>query len=94
MRSQSGEAASRILLRADICIRRCKESGEGLLKVRFNGEKQKSLSDLLAPGEKKKVNQQAAVARNWMKPPGLPLKSMTSIFILFEHHLTLRATLF
>lgn len=55
MRPQSGNAASPLLLRADICIRRCEESKEGLLKVSFNGEKQKSLSDLVAPGGEKKA---------------------------------------
>lgn len=55
MGPQSGDAALRLLLRADICIRMCEKSKEGLLKVSFNGEKQKSLSDLLAPGGEKKL---------------------------------------
>lgn len=42
-----------------------------------------------------KLNQQVAADRNWMKPPGLRLKSMKSIFILFErHHLLLTSVLF
>lgn len=65
------------------CYLHEKERGKvkGLLKVSLNGERQKFSSWLVCL--KNKLNQQAGVDRNWIKPSGLPLKSMNSIFIMF-----------
>lgn len=61
-----------------ICIRRRGGSAEGQRKWR------KAWGKKLCVCLENNLNQQAGVDRNWIKPSGLPLKSMNSIFIMLE----------
>lgn len=61
-----------------ICIRRRGGSAEGQRKWR------KGWGKKLCVCLENNLNQQAGVDRNWIKPSGLPLKSMNSIFIMLE----------